>query len=74
LNSTETKSVKLPCGCIPGLGFCAEGRRLAIELDKAHEQTRNAPASDYGWMRYQQAQVNFYQHFRKEMKGGNTEN
>ncbi len=61
---TETK---LACGCVPGMGFCAEGKRLALELDKTYSQCLNAPASDYGWLIYQDAQVNFYQHFRGGM-------
>jgi len=71
LNDTH---IKLPCGCIPGMGFCAEGRRLWNEVDQAHEQLHNAPASDFGWLKLQEAQTNFYMHFRGGMKSGNTEN
>ena len=63
--TTATDNYTLPCGCVPGQHLCQEAARLWGEVNQVYEECQNAPASDYGWLRHDQAQANYHQHFKE---------
>ena len=64
---TTTTNYTLPCGCVPGQHLCQEAARLWGEVNQVYEECQNAPASDYGWLRYDRALTRFWNHFYQDL-------
>ncbi len=71
--ASKIDEIKLPCGCLLGVEFCPEAHKLSKELTEAYQSWRFAPDSDWGKMRYEQAQTKFYQHFNHKENFNATE-
>ncbi|MFA5672251.1 MAG: hypothetical protein WC922_07340 [Synergistaceae bacterium] len=70
---SQSKDFALPCGCIIGEYHCDEAVKLALDAAHAFRGCQNAPASDYGWKRYEDAQLAYYDHISKGVKHELTE-